>query len=171
MNRVVISTLLATVVLSVAMTLAIFFGDSGESQTSTIVLVFMAAIMVCIVIMSIALLKTRKTMVEVGDKELKVHGMMVDVSICYNDIKSIETRDEMFIGVKTIGVDLGRYVGGSFTNKEFGLYKISLQCNIKKMIIIRHLEGTLVFNQDSIEATLMTYESIKKRAKMLNLHE
>ena len=165
MNRVVIPTLIATVVLSIAMLLIIFFGNLDESYTSTVVMAFTAAIVVCTIIMTIGLLKTRKTVAELGDKELRVRGMMVNASIRYDDIKSIETRDEMFIGVKTIGVDLGRYVGGSFTNKEFGLYKISLQCNIKKMIVIRHLEGTLVFNQDSVEATLMTYEIVKKRAK------
>ena len=167
MNRTVIVTLIATIGLAAVMCLVIFFGDFDEDQIFIISMVISAVILVCVAIMLIVLLRTRKTKVVLGDKGFEVHGLMVDISILYSDIKLIETRDEMIIGIKAFGADFGRYVGGSFKNKEFGVYKISLQCNIKKMIVIRHLGGTLVFNQDSVEATVMTYESIKKRAKNL----
>jgi hypothetical protein len=167
MNRTVIVTLIVSLVLAVAMCFVIFLGDFDEDQIFIVSMVITAIVLVCVAIMLIVLLRTRKTKVVLGDKGFEVHGLMVDISILYSDIKSMETRDEMIIGIRAFGADFGRYVGGTFKNKEFGVYKISLQCNIKKMIVIRHLEGTLVFNQDSMETTIMTYESIKKRAKNL----
>ena len=165
MNRTVMYSLIAIVVLSVVMCLIPFIGDFDGDQIITIVIVLTVAVSICVVVMIYGLLKTRKTVVELGVSEFKVHGLMVDISIPYNDVKSIELRNEISMGLRTFGADLGRYVGGTFNNKEFGSYKISLQCNIKKLIVVRHLQGTLVFNQNSEEATMMVYESIRKRSK------
>jgi hypothetical protein len=165
MNRTVMYTLVAIVILSAVMCLVPFIGDFDEGQTITIVTILTVAVIVCVAVMLYSLLKTRKTVVELGVSEFRVRGIMVDISIPYNDVKSMELRNEIAWGLRTFGADFGRYVGGTFNNKEFGSYKISLQCNIKKLIIVRHLQGTLVFNQASEEATIMMYESIKKRSK------
>jgi len=165
MNRTVLFSLIAVVILTVIMCIVPFVGNFDEGQIVTIVIILTVAVMVFVVVMIFGLLKTRKTIVELRVADFRVRGMMVDILIPYNDVKSIELRNEIAWGLRTFGADFGRYVGGTFNNKEFGSYKISLQCNIKKLIVVRHLQGTLVFNQDSEEATIMMYESIKKRSK------
>jgi len=125
----------------------------------------LCGILIVVCLLWIISLARKGTTVNLSEIGVNIKGPMVNMNISYNEITSMELRDQMSYGIRTFGYGGINVCGGTFANKEFGTYKISADNRIKKFIIIRYAKGTFVFNLKNPESTVMTYESIRKRAR------
>ena len=138
-----------------------------EENETLILTMVLAPVLVCLLCTVLIFVK-RKTVANITESGIDVSGPMMDITVPFNEITSMDLRDEMNYGVRTWGYGGIRYAGGTFHNKEFGSYKISVDNKVKKFIVIRHAKGILVFNVDTPEATMMMYEGIRKRARNIS---
>jgi len=97
----------------------------------------------------------------VDDERLHVDAPLVDENISYGNIVSIEIRDDMEFGTRYNGFGGSKILSGGFKNSEFDKYTLACYKNVKKFIVVEHTEGKiLVFNQDSVEKTLLLYDEL-----------
>lgn len=87
------------------------------------------------------------------DTELRVRAPFVDETVRFDDIVSVETRDGMDYGKRTAGYGGSDIRSGKFTNNEFGTYRLAVFKSSPLAIVVHHVGGVLVFNQDTAEET------------------
>ena len=81
------------------------------------------------------------------------------------DIEELELRDGMSVGERTFGVSNLKVLGGTFTNEEFGRYKLYLYKDVDKVIIIHTDEKIIAFNLDTEEKTEAVYQELQDKLK------
>jgi hypothetical protein len=113
----------------------------------------------------VAYSSSNKMKAEYDGVSLRVSGPMLNITVPFADITSVDLRNDIKFGVRTWGYAGVRYAGGRFANKEFGDYKMATDMKNKSNIVIHHTRGILVFNLGSAEDTLLTYNTIKSRAR------
>jgi len=168
-NKMVTLVIVIAIALSVVMIPIAFLGlDEGTilmlgsvTMTLTLIIVF---------VLVFHTFSTRKVVVDFSIDGFTVKGPMLEITVPFNEITAMELRGEKEIkfGVRTWGYGGIRYAGGTFSNKEFGTYKLAVCTKPKKFIVVRHAKGILVFNMETVETTLMMYESVRKRARNIS---
>ncbi|MDR0778848.1 MAG: DUF3784 domain-containing protein [Methanomassiliicoccaceae archaeon] len=97
------------------------------------------------------------------DDGLKVNAPMTNVYIEYDNIVSMELRDNLAAGTRTNGFGGTNVSSGSFRNDAFGNYTLAIYNGVGLYIVVTPTEGKiLVFNQNSAEKTMELYELIEK---------
>lgn len=78
----------------------------------------------------------------------------------------MEWRDVFDKGSRTWGTGTGKISSGTFTNDEFGAYRLYLHNRVRCAVVVRHgADGTTVFNGETEEKTKEVYEELASRAK------
>lgn len=80
--------------------------------------------------------------------------------VALQDIEELELRDGMTIGERTFGISSLKVLGGTFTNDEFGKYKVYIYKDIGKFIILHTDDGVIVFNLETEGKTETLYEEL-----------
>ena len=83
--------------------------------------------------------------------------------VSLQDIKDLELRDDIAIGERILGISSFRMLGGSFTNEEFGKYKLYEYKSVDEFIVIHTAEGVIVFNLETEEKTENIYKELQGR--------
>ena len=154
----------AIMILVVLITVASFSDIFGENTFIVVIIAGVAVLAITITWLLLTVAKSKPTAVLTATG-VDVKGPMIELSVAFNDVNSIELRDSMKYGIRTFGYATVNIYGGHFRNTEFGAYKMSADNRIKKFIVLHYKDGILVFNFDSPDATQMMYEIIKKRSK------
>lgn len=97
----------------------------------------------------------------VGDDELEVKttfggGMTLD----YDDIVSVEYREEEISGMRVSGFASGKLLFGWFKNDEYGDYTRYTYVGVDASVIIRTKDTVIVLGDESVDATRDLYSEL-----------
>jgi hypothetical protein len=136
-----------------------------DIRGSTLSLVTVAAALAVSVIALGMYSSSTKMKAESDGIALTVTGPMLDITVPFANMTSVDLRDDIKFGIRTCGYAGIRYAGGRFANKEFGDYRMATDMKNKSNIVIHHTGGVLVFNLVSTDDTLLMYNAIRSRTK------
>jgi len=95
------------------------------------------------------------------DDRLHVKAPMMNRTIDYADIVSVEFRESFEKGIRTNGFGGSNISSGNFRNTEFGNYDLAANRGMNAYIVIEPREGKmLVFNLESVEKTVEFYDGL-----------
>jgi hypothetical protein len=116
-----------------------------------------AVVMVIVIIM----IGSGSVNAEMDDERLHIDAPMVSVSIGYDEIFSLEVRENMDLGYRVSGFGGTKVLSGYFNNSEFGDYTLACYKDVKTYIVVKPKEGKMiVFNLDTAEGTLEFYREL-----------
>ena len=102
--------------------------------------------------------------VDLGDSELSIRAPMVDRTVAYSDISSLELDSDLDIGSRISGMEDLKLACGKYRNSEFGTYTLASYKSCDTYIVLRTNDGSvLVFNQSDNDDTSALYNDIKGR--------
>ncbi|MCL2607356.1 MAG: PH domain-containing protein [Methanomassiliicoccaceae archaeon] len=120
-------------------------------------------ILIPILIIAFFLAGTGSVAVTMDDERLHVDAPMVDRTISYDDIISVELRYDFDPGTRVGGFG-GNYISsGNFRNSEFGTYTLAIYHDVRAYIVINDGHRILVFNQNSVDRTVEIFNELKVR--------
>lgn len=134
--------------------------DRKLNRNVTIVGLVVTAI---IIIAVIAFMGSGSVSVTLGDDDLQVKAPLANVDIPYQDIESVEYRENFDTGRRIGGFGGTEICSGNFQNDEFGKYKLASHTSVPDHIIVHYSGGVLAFNLDTAENTQQTYEELLSR--------
>lgn len=121
-----------------------------------------AVVIVCLVLIGVGILMfTGDVTVSCGDASFVIDSTYYDeLEVKYTEIDEITYRDDLDIGYRTYGFNSAKLSLGNFNNDEFGDYTIYVYNGCDSYIVARKGENYLVFNCETEEKTLETYNRI-----------
>jgi hypothetical protein len=163
MNRTHLTYIVAVTLVLLSLFIEIFFRNIGRTELEMYAVVpgVLAAVLVVYLAMSV-----RKTAVWFNEDHMKIRGPMLDKVVNYSDIVSVDLRNDVKYGAKSVGYMGTNYIGGSFENEEFRHYYVSANYEVKSCILVRCSNKIiLVFNMETEDETILAYNTLKSRAK------
>lgn len=99
-----------------------------------------------------------------GDDALTVNATYIDdLTLKYEDIESIEYRDEDNVGIRTMGFGSPRLLLGTFQNDEFGTYRRYSRTGTDSCVVLKANDTVYVIAGKDDEETKGIYEELLKR--------
>lgn len=86
-----------------------------------------------------------------------------DIRVNFNEIDTIEYREDDVVGVRTYGYGSARLLMGNFKNDEFGAYTRYSYTKCNAGIVIRSGERVLVISDADVESTKVLYDTLIER--------
>lgn len=80
--------------------------------------------------------------------------------ILFDEIESVELKENFNVGLRAFGIDAGKLLAGNFNNNECGSYKLFSYANVKKHIVIKTAKGYFVYNLKSESLTENSYNDL-----------
>ncbi|MDR2846606.1 MAG: hypothetical protein LBV63_04925 [Candidatus Methanoplasma sp.] len=149
--------------LLLSLLIVIFPPNVGQAELVAYVMVPTMSLVVVVLYLTMSV---RKTAVWFNEDHMRIRGPMLDKVVNYSDIVSVDLRNDVKYGAKSMGYMGSKYIGGSFDNEEFRHYFVSANYEVKSCIVVRYSKKTvLVFNMETEDETLLTYNALKSRAK------
>ena len=119
---------------------------------------------VVIMIVCAILLCTGNVQVEYGEDSFEIKATYwYDKEIDYDEVQSIEYRDEKITGARTGGWGSMRLLLGDFNNKEFGNYLRYTYNHCDAGVILLVKDKEIVVSGNDAESTYEIYEELKTR--------
>jgi hypothetical protein len=109
------------------------------------------------------LLFTGEIRAEAGDTDISIKSFMFNETISYDDIVSLDLRESFNKGRRTFGLGGAKISSGTFSNEEFGAYRLCVYNDVEAYIVIRSGGKTTVFNLKTAEETRAVYSSLRAR--------
>lgn len=81
-------------------------------------------------------------------------------SVNVSDIQELELRDTLDAGSRSFGVGSTKVLGGTFSNSEFGSYKLYVNKSVSLYIVVKHTGGVLVCNSATEADTRALYDEL-----------
>ncbi len=97
---------------------------------------------------------------EVYDDRVKIDATMMNETVYFDTVLSVELRDDVSYGARVGGLGNSKVLTGNFKNDEFGKYRLAIYKSTDLCIVIETLNKTVVFNLDSDESTRAMYDDI-----------
>lgn len=97
------------------------------------------------------------------EEDLKVEAPMVNDLILYEDIASIELRDDLNTGRRVGGFGGENVRSGNFQNEEFGRYVLASYNAVPLHIVVHHSGGVLAFNLETEESTRQMFDQLQAK--------
>ena len=98
---------------------------------------------------------------ELLDEGLKVDAPMVSELIPYEDIESIELREDLETGRRVAGFAGDNIRSGNYRNEEFGRYTLASYNAVPMYIVVYHSGEVLAFNLETVESTKEVYDQLR----------
>lgn len=98
---------------------------------------------------------------ELLDEGLKVDAPMVSELIPYEDIESIELREDLETGRRVAGFAGDNIRSGNYRNEEFGRYTLASYNAVPMYIVVYHSGEVLAFNLETVESTQEVYDQLR----------
>ena len=126
-------------------------------------LAILGIITVVIVIILLLVAPGGSVTVELLDEGLHVDAPGVNELVRYEDIESVELRDDLNIGRRVGGFGGDNVQSGNFNNEEFGRYTLASYNDVLLHIVVYHSGEVMAFNLETVEATQAMYEQLRTR--------
>ncbi len=97
------------------------------------------------------------------EEDLKVEAPMVNDLILYEDIASIELRDDLDTGRRVGGFGGENVRSGNFQNEEYGRYVLASYNAVPLHIVVHHSGGVLAFNLETEESTRQMFDQLQAK--------
>ena len=135
------------------------YGDTVKSGKAAIIIT--AVIIAALVIFLPLLMFTGDVEATLGDDALTVDTSFVGtVTVKYEDIESIEYRENGVDGQRISGFGSARLLLGNFKNDEFGAYKRYTYTGDKPCVVLKVKGKTVVVGTDNEQEMKQIYERI-----------
>lgn len=134
--------------------------NANQKRTAKISLAITAVILLgCIV-----LLFTGNIRMQYDDRSFTIHASYwPDLTVNYEDIESLEYRDQAVKGIRTNGLGSPRLLAGAFSNEEFGSYTRYTYTKCSSSVVLKVKDSTLVISGIDEKDTKEIYEELEKR--------
>jgi hypothetical protein len=135
--------------------------DQGKKRYTKWAVIGSLIVTVVIVIGVVLLIGSGKVSASMDDDTLHVNAPMMNRSINYEDIVSVELRYE-FDRTGNTGFNGFNMVSGKANHSEFGSYTQALYRNVDAFIIVKPADDkVLVFNLDTVDKTVIFYNELQ----------
>lgn len=124
------------------------------------VLVLVGIVVAVILIVAVLISGAGSVSASVDADGLHVSAPMVNERIAYENITSIELRSSFDEGQRVGGFGGSHVQSGNFRNSEFGRYLLAEYTSVPNYIVVHYSDRVLVFNLDTAELTLETYDQL-----------
>ena len=125
--------------------------------------VYVAIIIGSVFVIIIPVPVFRNTKVELKDDRIEIRGLFFNRDIPYSGISQIQFRDSFNCGFRAIGYRGFKTASGTFSNKEFGQYRLSAKLDMPAFVLLRCGDDIVVFNFTDAATTRNAYDLIKGR--------
>ena len=88
-----------------------------------------------------------------------------DITVCYDEVESVEYRETFDIGYRQMGFGSARLSMGTFKNEEFGRYTIYAYTNGEGAVVLKKGDDVLVIVGKTAEATKAIYDALAEKIK------
>ena len=97
-----------------------------------------------------------------GEDGITVSGTLSgSEEVLYGDIESVELRSGIDYGSRDFGFGGKKFLGGTFSNNEFGSYKLYVYAGNKDAVVVKYSGGqVLCFNLKTEEETEDAYKGL-----------
>lgn len=138
------------------------FGEPW-SRTKTIVTIGILVV----VGLFLAIMLIQGVQVHQDKSSIKISGgIFYSVDVPYTKIKEVELKTSVSFGTRTNGADIHSYKLGNYKNSAYGSYKLFVNTDVNKFIVIHYGEHeTVVFNCKNEETTMQVYENLLEQVK------
>lgn len=87
------------------------------------------------------------------------------MTVSYSDIESIELRDDVDPGRRTMGFGSSKFKFGIFNNSAFGDYTLYASTSCTKLVVLNMKDGSiLALNNETDDATAALFDALKNRS-------
>ncbi len=125
------------------------------------VIIVSTVLLVAIAIFVAIIMFTGKLEITAGDTALNIDATYTkDTTINYDDIDSVEYRENGVNGVKINGFNSTRFLLGVFKNEELGVYTRYTYTGKKPAIVIKSADKIIVIGTETQQETYALYETI-----------
>ena len=133
------------------------FGEPW-SRTKTIVTIGVLVV----VGLFFAIMLIQGVQVHQDNTSIKISGgIFYSVDVPYTKINEVQLKTSVSFGKRTNGADINSYKLGNYQNAAYGSYKLFVNTNINKFIVIQYgNHETVVFNCQNEASTIQVYESL-----------
>lgn len=98
--------------------------------------------------------------VTLTDTSVVVKASMMNDTIDYDDITSVELRTDMDYGSRLMGLSNNKVLTGTFDNKEFGHYHLAVYRSTSEAIVIHTGDHAHVVNLSDSASTIKLYNDL-----------
>ncbi len=93
-------------------------------------------------------------------------GIFYSVDVPYTEINDVEITTSITYGTRTNGANILSYHLGNYENSTYGSYKLFVNSDVKKFIVIHYgNQKTVVFNCKNEETTMQVYEKLLEQIR------
>ena len=119
-------------------------------------------ILVILLLVGVAILMfTGGISVELNEDTFEIKASYYeDLTVRYEAIDSVEYRDDLDVGVRTMGFGSARLSMGTFENDEFGRYTLYAYTGAESYVVLRQGEKVLVIGAKTATETMSIYNSL-----------
>ena len=123
-------------------------------------------------VLSIFMKPTKTTSAAAQEGQLQITGKSgYTLSVVYDELETVEYREQMDYGTVVDGVDEGKEKSGIWENGELGQYRLCVNTKVKPCIVLRTKEQTMVVNFESESSTQALYNAILEQMDTASVSE
>lgn len=134
-----------------------------KMKRETIIATVFSAFILALVVIAFVIVDNSAITVKLEETGLTVDAIAFHEEVAYEDISSVELRQEFDYGTRTIGVGTFRAEIGQLHNEEFGDYRGALKKDSPCIVLLLRDGRHIVFNTDDTVETSALYEDILLR--------
>lgn len=128
------------------------------------------AFVVILVALIAVLLNSGHVDAHLEDDALAIDATLMNKTIAYTDIESVELREEFDAGIRVGGFGGLNVSTGSFRNDEFGTYKLAIHSGMRPVIVVHCTDSSVVvFDAGSPDGTRAMFEDLQSRISHIGL--
>lgn len=105
---------------------------------------------------------------ELTDDRLEIRATMMKENVYYEDIVSVELRDDVSYGIRVGGLGNSKVLTGNFENDEFDRYRLAVYRSTDMCVVIHKTSGTVVFNLADDDRTRAVFEELQNKVGAQN---
>ncbi len=126
--------------------------------------IVVCAITITIIALVAIVMNTGHVDVHLEDDAVVIDATMMNRTIGYTEIESVELREEFDVGRRVGGFASNKVSTGNFHNDEFGNYKLAIHNGMRPVIVVHCTDGgVVVFDAGSPDGTRTMFEDLQNR--------
>lgn len=138
------------------------FNQKGNKVTKWVSMVIVPVTLIAVAV----LMFTGNIEVTYTETDFKITASyMDDLTVRYEDVDSVEYREDFSVGHREMGFGSPRLSMGTFQNEEFGRYTIYAYTQGEGAVVLKQGEKVLVIVGRNAEETKLIYDTLSARIK------
>lgn len=142
------------------------YGTDAASYTrfKRNMVIVICAIAITVIALVAILMNSGHVDVHLEDDALVIDATMMNRTIEYTEIESVELREKFDVGSRVGGFASNKVSTGNFHNDEFGTYKLAIHNGMRPVIVVHCTDGNVVvFDAGSPDGTRTMFEDLQSR--------